>query len=310
MSSKTKAADQPQSTKRGAKPLATPAIAADVLDDALLAGRNQALATMGEHRQQVLDQFGDGLPWSPEHYEAAIRDDLRIGAEHFLRAGRRLVVMREFVEHGDWMNALARLGLGHEQARRMMAAAQRFDALPNSSTSRNLLDAAKSQGKIVELLSLPEDQFKELASDGATSGLTLDDVEKMTIRELRAAVREARADMGAKDERIGKLSADLNRAEEKTVKAQRKWKAATPDERLATLQQRIIEAELEIVAQLGSQESGLTAAIIELAEHCTEHDLDSSQFLGDVIGRLLLAVRTVRDGYEYGFAIPVVADGK
>lgn len=206
------------------------------------------------------------------------------------------------------MGMLDRLGMGHEQARRMMEASRRVAGLPNSSTSGNLIEAAKTESKLIELLSLPEDQFSELAIQGETQGLTIDDVEGMTVRELRAAVRDARADLEAKDQRISKLSEDVNKAEEKAAKAAKKWRAASPDEKQVQLEQRVTEAELNVVAMLGSQSHGLTAAVIELAEHCNENELDCAAFLGDMLGRLLTAVRTVRDGYEYGFAIPVVND--
>lgn len=130
----------------------------------------------------------------------------------------------------------------------------------------------------------------------------------MTRDELRAAVREARADLAAKDQRITKLSDDLNKSEEKTVKAQRKWKAASPDEQQVTLEQRVIEAKHELIANIDTQKAGLTSAILDLANHCNENELDCAQFLGDVIGELLGAIREVRDGYEFGFAIPVVND--
>lgn len=299
--------DKTPSTK-GRKALAPVTPVGVELDQDKLAERGQELVVMGEHHQQVVEQFGDGLPWNPDHYEAAIRGELRRGCEAFLKAGRYLIVARECAAHGEWQGMLDRLGMGHEQARRMMEASRRVAGLPNSSTSRNLIEAAKTDSKLIELLSLPEDQFSELAIQGETQGLTIDDVESMTVRELRAAVRDARADLEAKDQRISKLSEDVNKAEEKAAKAAKKWRAASPDEKQVQLEQRVTEAELNVVAMLGSQSHGLTAAVIELAEHCNENELDCAAFLGDMLGRLLTAVRMVRDGYEYGFAIPVVND--
>jgi len=295
-------------SNKGRKALAPAKISGDQLDGDKLAARHGELVAMNEHQSAIVDQFGDGLPWHPDHYEAAIRSELRRGADAFLRAGSYLVVARECAGHGEWAGMLQRIGLEPRSAQRMMEAARRVQALPNASAPTHLLAAAKNQTKLVELLSLPEEQFTELATTGETGDLTLDDVERMTFRELRAAVREARADLSAKDERIAKLSADVEKEHEKLTKAQRKWKTATPDERQTTLEQRVVQAKLDILAQVGSQKAGLAAAFIDLAEHCNENDLDSSAFMGDVLGELLNAVREVRDGYEYGFAIPVVND--
>lgn len=308
MTRKPTAATKPQPGKRGPKGLTAAEPAGPQLDTDSLASRSQELVTMGEHQRAVVEQFGSGLPWHPDHYEAAIRGELRRGCEAFLRAGSYLIVARECTAHGEWRGMLTRLGVEESQARRMMEATRRVAGLPNRAMSHDLVQAVGNQSKLIELLSLPEDQFAELAEKGSTGGLEVDEIEGMTVGELRAAVREARADIAAKDQRITKISDDLNKSEEKAVKAQRKWKASTPDEQQVALEKRVIEAKHELIANIGTQKAGLTAAVLDLANHCNEHDLDCAQFLGDMIGELLGALRELRDGYEFGFAIPVVND--
>jgi hypothetical protein len=297
-------------SSKGRKALAPVTPVGVDLDPDKLTERGQELMVMGEHHQQVVEQFGDGLPWNPDHYEAAIRSELRRGCEAFLKAGRYLIVARECAAHGEWQGMLDRLGMGRDQASRMMEAARRVSALPNVATSQHLISTAKTESKLIELLSLPEDQFSELAIQGETQGLTIDDVESMTVRELRAAVREARADLDAKDQRITKLSEDLNKAEEKTTKAQRKWKSSTPDEQQVTLEQRVTAARLEIIATIGTDKVGLVAALVELAEHCNAHDLECATFVGDTLDELIAAVRRVRDDYDYGFNVDLAIDAR
>lgn len=309
MATKTPAAEKPQPAKRGAKPLAAAEVVGDQIDPGKLPERNQALAVMDEHQRAVVDQFGGGLSWHADHYEAAIRGELRRGCESFLKAGSYLVVAREFAQHGEWAGMLQRLNMEPRQAQRMMEAARRIVALPNATTSSHLIGAAKSEGKLIELLSLPEDQFTELATKGETEGLALDDVADMTVRELRNAVRDARADLEAKEQRITKLSDDLNKEHDKTTKAARKWKSASPDERQVILEGRVIAGEESIRALLNNPKNSLLASVLELAEHCDENQLDCSEFLGDVFGRLLNAVRTTRDNEEIAVSIPTISDG-
>lgn len=268
------------------------------------------IEALHQHQQALVDQYGDGLPWQPEHYEAAIRQELRRGCEAFIRAGRYLLVARECALHGEWQGMLDRLGLSRVQASRMTEAARRISILPNVSTSKHLIEAAKYEGKLIELLSLPEDKFAELAEHGETDGLSIDDVEDMTVRELRAAVREARSDLDAKDQRISKLSDDLNKEHEKLAKAQRRWKSATPDDQLVQLQQAVTEAEQNVLAAIGSESAGFRAAVATLAEHADSNGLDTRRFLGDTIGRLLTALRIVRDDDELPFPIPRINDGE
>lgn len=308
---KKPAAEQPHpETKRGAKPLPAATIEGDVVDGQALAVRHGELVEMNAQQQALVEQFGDGLPWHPDHYEAAIRGELKRGCEAFLRAGRLLAVARDCALHGEWTGILQRLGLEPRQAQRMIEAARRVTALPNASRATDLVAAAGTQSKLIELLSLPEDQFAELADKGATNGLELDDLADMTRDELRAAVREARADLEAKDQRIGKLSDDVNKVEEKLTKAQRKWKAATPDDQQVILEQRIIEAKHEIIANIGTQKTGLVSGLIDLAEHCNANELDCSTFMGETLDELIAALRTVRDGYDYGFAVDLAIDAE
>lgn len=306
---KQSAASQPHpETKRGAKPLQSVALQGDVMDPDKLAARHGELVQLNKEQQALVDQFGDGLPYVREIYIAESQRDLRTAAEAGVRIGRRLIVMKAHEAHGEWLGALSQIGIGADTAQRMMAAARRLEALPNTAPARNLIEAAKSQSKLFELLSLPEDQFQELAVEGETEGLALDDLAGMTRKDLREAIRELKADLAAKDERIGKLSDQVNRAEEKAAKASRKWKTGTPDDQQVTLEQRVIEGKHEVLAALGSEKSGLTAAFIELAQHCNSHGLECSQFMGDVIGELMGALRELRDGYNYGFDVPVVND--
>lgn len=269
---------------------------------------SQQLEELRVRQNALVEQFGDGLPWHPDHYEAAIRGELRRGCESFLRAGRYLLVARECAAHGEWTGMLDRLGMEPRQAQRMMEAARRVALLPNASRATHLIEATGSQSKLIELLSLPEDQFVELAETGSTGQLALDDVDSMTRDDLRAAVREARADIEAKDQRISQLSENLNREYEKTAKAQRKWKQATPDEQQLMLEHAVTDAEAAIIADLGNAKNGLLQAVIALGSHCDENNLDCGAFLGDVFGRLLNAVRTVRDHNLVPVAIPLVHD--
>ncbi|MGB3393225.1 MAG: hypothetical protein WA956_05705 [Stenotrophomonas sp.] len=310
---KKPAPEQPASeSKRGAKPLPDADIVGDQADDSAEAARHGELVVMNDHQQALVNQFGDGLPWHPDHYEAAIRIEIGRSAESFLRAGRMLLVARACCIHGEWGGMLKRLNLGETTALHMMAWARQVQGLANPARVQDLQAAASTIGKMIELSRLPEEQFKALAEEGRTGELELDDVASMTRDELRAAVREARADLEAKDQRINKLSDDLNREHEKTTKAQRRWKAADSDQQLVILKQSVTEAEQMVAAALGGEKSGLRAAVRALAAHASDNgqDNDAATFISDMIGRLLNSVRIVRDDEDLLIAIPLVNDGE
>lgn len=171
-------------------------------------------------------------------------------------------------------------------------------------------------GRMRDLHGLPSDELTTLmeAAKGADKETVLDLAEELIVKQkldkqkLQDELQEARADLDAKEQRITKLSDDLNKEHEKLAKAQRKWKSATPDERLQILQHSVTDAETAIVAMLGTAKDGLRNAVMALADHCDENSIDNTAFLGDVFGRLLNSVRAVRDDEQIATHIPIVSD--
>ncbi|HHB9431396.1 TPA: DUF3102 domain-containing protein [Stenotrophomonas maltophilia] len=298
-----------QPTKRGAKPLAQAEPAGTELDTGKLVERNQELQVMAQAEAQVkslattLGYTGsldtDSL-WSMVEYRQ------RRSVEDILEMGRGLLLIKEQTAHGEFQEQIATRGFNYRTAARLMTVALKF----SKSDTVSLLKAAGTQAKVLELAVLDDEDLQALESGESVAGITVDDVERMSASQLRHALRETRADADAKDQRINKLSEDLNKESEKTLKAQRRWKAATPDEQLVTLKQAVTEAEQNVLAAIGSEGSGLRASFQALADFaCDNHvEEDAVLFLGDVIGRLLTAVRIARDVEDLAIAIPVTND--
>lgn len=231
----------------------------------------------------------------------------RRSVEDILEMGRGLLLIKEQTPHGEFEGQAQARGIHPRVARRLMAVALKF----TKTDSKSVLKAAGIQTKMLELTVLEDEELAALESGESVSGINLDDVERMSASELRRALRESRADAEAKDQRINKLSDDLNKEHEKTAKAQRRWKAADPDQQLVILKQSVTEAEQNVLAALGSDEVGLRGAFRALVAHASGNDQDNEAaiFLADVIGRLLTMVRLVRDDEELPISIPVVNDG-
>ncbi|MBH1632489.1 DUF3102 domain-containing protein [Stenotrophomonas maltophilia] len=298
-----------QPNKRGAKALAQAEPVGADLDTGKLVERNQELQVMAQAEAQVkalattLGYAGaldtDSL-WSMVEYRQ------RRSVEDILEMGRGLLLIKEQTAHGEFQEQIAMRGFNYRTAARLMTVALKF----SKSDTVSLLKAAGTQAKVLELAVLDDEDLQALESGESVAGITVDDVERMSASQLRAALREARADADAKDQRINKLSEDLNKEHEKTIKAQRRWKAATPDEQLVTLKQAVTEAEQNVLAAIGSEGSGLRASIQALADFaCDNHvEEDAARFLSDVIGRLLTSVRIARDDEDLAIAIPVIND--
>lgn len=186
-------------------------------------------------------------------------------------------------------------------ASRFMGVALKF----SKWDSKSLLAAAGTQTKVIELAVLDDEEIQALDSGDSVAGITLDDVERMSASQLRTALREAKADGEAKDQRITKLSDDLNKAEEKTAKAQRKWKKATPDEQSQELLTQLEQAaaQVRIAIASGSEEAGFSGAVIALMQHAEQHDLNVEEQVAGLIASLINDLRLVRDHQEVGVTV-------
>lgn len=265
-----------------------------------------------ERLDHVNEQFGDGLPYVREHYQAEIRRDMTSFVESTVSAGRKLIVMKAHEAHGNWLICLREMGLGENYAQRMMAAARRIAALSNAAPAQHLLLSAGTPSKLFDMLALSDDEIEKIA-DGE-GPIDPANVEHMTRSELREALREARADKAALEDRNAKLSTDTENAKLAEAKAKRTWQAATLDDQLKKLSAELDEAALLISTAIGSKtktgekyekDSTLRRRVAAVVEHCEEHGLDRSVHLAGVFAQLERHLHLVRDE----FFIPHVAVG-
>lgn len=143
-----------------------------------------------DQRLAVVDQkFGDGQPYERDRIEVEVRTHLQNSAALYLQAGLRLVQLKEHEPHGTFMESIKRIGVTEDVCQRMMLVARKLQGtqISNSVATRNLLPT-----KLYEIALLDDDQLDELDQQGAVGQVTLDDIQRMTSREVRAALRTER----------------------------------------------------------------------------------------------------------------------
>lgn len=237
------------------------------------------------------EQFGDGLPYDRNRYLDKCRYHMARSAEEALEVGRCLAVMREREDHGDWLNVLESIGIEQSLARRMIQAAVKFS---NRALTHDLVAAAKSKTKLFELLVLDDDELKELSEGGTAAGLTLDDIDSMTVSELRATLRESRADLTAKDKLLQEKNTKLD---ELTTKKKR-VKEVPPDEVHAEIMAEITRFMHDAAGCIKGQ---LRMGIVTLREHEDQFDGNSQEFLAGVINTLRKEVANL--AFEFGLPV-------
>jgi hypothetical protein len=279
---------------------------ADLADADQLPAMELAVAT---NQQNVLAQFGDGQPYERLRYIDRCRYHMARSAEEALEVGRCLIVMKECEGHGAWLPVLEEIGVDRKVAARMMQAATRFT---NVSSTRHLLDAVHSKTKLFELMVLDDDELTALNDGETVLGLTLDDVERMSVSELRAQLRMARASndsvaaeaaakastmlaakdklIAAKSQRISELVEQLNQQE-----------GMTTDERAVLLEERLNAATTDVVKTM----IGVRAAIDKIARD-DKAGLGLKTAMAGALNRLIVEATEIAN--DYGVALELVPE--
>lgn len=150
------------------------------------------LAVIEQQRQERLTDLAGQLGYKGSLGSDALMDGARAAKGRLgmaiLEFGAYMLLLKECCEHGTFGQVLAELEMDERSARYYMAASRRLAKRQTSAVLESL-----GFGKIVELLPLNDEQIDELAESGATGELALDDVARMSVRELRAAVRKERS---------------------------------------------------------------------------------------------------------------------
>lgn len=249
---------------------------------------NDAMQLAQRLGYRLPDEIGDHY-LDADQVQRDIAANMRRSVEACLEVGRGLCVLKAMCEHGQFARRLDTLGMDKHVATRFMQAATRFSAkLPTSAT----LKAIGSQSKLFEMLVLDDEQLDELLLTGQTGELALDDVATMSVKELRAAVREAREEHKALEEVSKKKSEQIDKLQVKLKRVQ----AAPPDEAMVELKR---EAAAFAADAQGVILGGLREAVRVIREHAAQQGEDGQHdvFLAGLIGQVQAALVQVRDGF-------------
>lgn len=255
--------------------------------DGMREASEQRALVVAQHEsavRTVATQLGYHLPADsadPDLIQRDIAAQMRRSVEACLEVGRGLHVLKTACGHGNFLSRLEVLGIEHSVAQRFMQAAAKF----SKGATSHLLKAAGTQSKLFELLILDDDQVDELVLTGQTGELDLDDVAKMGVRELRAAVRTARAEKDASD----KL---LERKDKKIRQLEHQIERAEPDEVLANLLKEAAGIANEAVAIV---KGSLRHALIAIQNH---DENDRTVVMAGLIGQVQADLARLREEFD------------
>ena len=177
----------------------------------------QPLNTPTGEMALAVARLAENLDYRDALTVGALEDGIRFyqgrTVEAVLEMGKRLLLLKEMCPHGEFANRLQMLGFAPRMAQKFMQAVLKL----SNANSNSLLQKVDSQTKLLELITLDDTQLEALNSGESVGSITLDDIETMSVSELKKALKEARADARAKDDvlinknkKIDELDSKLN----------------------------------------------------------------------------------------------------
>lgn len=217
----------------------------DIAEAEILMRREEAATALAVSQQDamvraVAQRLDYQLPadcTDPDLIQRDISANMRRSVEACLEIGKGLRVLKEACQHGAFMARLEVLGMEQRVANRFMQAAMKFSKWTAPST----LGVIGNQSKLFEMLVLDDEQIEELELTGQTGDLKLDDIADMSMKELRAALRNERAEHAATEKLLADKRSELENTRRKVAKLE--LRMPTWDERTDDFKREISERQ-------------------------------------------------------------------
>lgn len=243
----------------------------------------------------VAAQIGYQLPadcTDPDLIQRDIAANMRRSVEACLEVGRGLRVLKEACEHGQFIARLETLGLDRKVAAKFMQSAAKF---ANVVTSRHLTNAIGGQSKLFEMLVLDDEQIEELELTGQTGELKLDDIATMSVKELRATLRETRENAEAQSRLLADKNAKIDELAAKLTAKKPRVKTPPPDAEGEEIRKEASQFAFEAESVVRGK---LRAAFQALAEHTEAHGITHDDFMAGVLCQVEVSIKQLRG--EFG----------
>lgn len=243
------------------------------------------------HSSEIMRLWADGEVYDEKIFIERGRLKFREAQEAFFEFGRVLVVLKEHMPHGKFQATVkSEFGISPESARKMIQATVKFCSPQLLKAQPKLLTLGKS--KLFELMTEDDEDLQELADGGSVNGITLDDVDRMTIKELRAALRESRDTAEAKDKIIADKNKKVDELAEKLAKKQT-GKEPSPEDVGSELTMQL--SSLEVAAR--SDLSRFAEVFEQMLAHGEANGYDHRPQMVAAINQIIRDAETLRERF-------------
>ena len=143
--------------------------------------------------------------------------------EACMELGKRLLILKEMTAHGEFEKRIEILGLSPSYGKKVHVS--RFEICKSEFEFR--FTSSKTQTKLLELVVLDDDDLDFIEQGGSIGAVSLDSIDTMSTRELKQALRDAKADKDAADLLLKKKDEKLNELDAKSQSFRVQFKSKT-----------------------------------------------------------------------------------
>lgn len=256
----------------------------------------QELATVAEniHKTDVMFSFLGEYTFEGE--VTAIRNDLTTSANSMLSAGCRLLRLKEHEGRGRFMKALEELGIVHKTARRLMNTAMKFVSDNGSVKYPRLLQ--QSVSKIYELALLDDDDLKDLEGGKSVAEIEVDEIDRMTVRDLRKKIREAKKEREALENVIKSKNEKLDELEKEMALKERSEEEAVEIPVVPPMDTTLLGNEIEMLVADSFDLYRKLTSLADRLESATSGDDKSDSSYRMLFGRLKGTAASIAEEME------------
>jgi hypothetical protein len=158
-------------------------------------------------RENVLKMVEGDMPYDRQTYVNHAKFYLSRTIEDILMSGKFLLVIKEREGYGEFVKICeGDIGIPHSTAYRFMNAALKAQKYPKLDFSQ-----LGKVSHVYALIEAPDEELKELEKHGVMAGKSMDDLQGMSVKEMRNLIRKLKADAeGVIGKEVKKLE-DKNR---------------------------------------------------------------------------------------------------
>lgn len=254
----------------------------------------QALSalTANENAQAIAEQLGYDGDMTVGALEDGIRFYQRRTAEACLELGKRLLILKELSPHGEFIPRIEMLGFTARATQKFMQAAFKFSKSANLAL---LAEKVGTQSKLLELVTMDDDDLESLASGETVRGLELDELDTLTTSQLKAKLRETQANYNAQGKVLADKSVVVDKLATQLNAKNHHVTHAPPDEIAQALRTQAM-TDAFVAEHAVAQRLGVTFQA--LAEHALDNGGDHAQFMLGLLVQIQHEINKVREDFN------------